>query len=64
VRGGFANGHLCDVSKAHYITSPDWQAGFTTIEFDWSANVFTVVPHLIVRGRHRFNGKTYGAATA
>jgi UDP-2,3-diacylglucosamine pyrophosphatase LpxH len=60
IRGAFANGHLCDVSKADYITNPDWQQGFSTIEFDWSAGIFSVTPHLIVRGCHRWNGKTYG----
>jgi predicted phosphodiesterase len=60
-RGGYANGHLCDVAQAQWITNPDWQQGFTTVEHDWSANLFTVQPHLIWSGRHRWGGKTYGA---
>jgi UDP-2,3-diacylglucosamine pyrophosphatase LpxH len=59
VRGGFANGHLCDVSQARYITSPDWQAGLSLIDFDWSLNIFKVHPQMIVRNATIFNGKTY-----
>ena len=60
-RAGFANGHLSDVAQAHYITAPDWQQGFTTIDYDWSTGVFSVTPRLIVKGRLRWGGTTYGA---
>jgi predicted phosphodiesterase len=61
VRAGFANGHLCDVTQARYITFPDWQSGFSTIDYDWSVGVFSVTPHLIVRNNLRWGGVTYSA---
>jgi predicted phosphodiesterase len=61
IRGGFANGHLCDVAQAKYITSPDWQSGFSTIDYDWSLGIFSVTPHLIVRGALRWGGVTYAS---
>lgn len=61
IRGGFANGHLCDVSEAKYITSPDWQMGWTSIDFDWSIGVFSVAPHLIVKNAMRWGNITYHA---
>jgi predicted phosphodiesterase len=60
VRAGFANGHLCDVAKAHYITNPDWQQGISTIDYDWSADIFTVHQYLIFGGKLRRNGATLG----
>jgi predicted phosphodiesterase len=59
VRAGFSNGHLSDVKQARYITDPDWQSGFSAIEYDWSTGVFAVGQHLIVNGACRFRGKTY-----
>jgi transposase-like protein len=61
VRGGWANGHLCDVSQAHYITSPEWHSGFSTIDYDWDLQIFSVTPHLIVRNALRWGSKTYVA---
>jgi predicted phosphodiesterase len=63
-RAGWANGHMCDVDQAEYITSPDWQGGFSTIDYDWSLGVFSVTPHLIVRNILRWGNKTYQAASA
>lgn len=63
VRGGFANGHLCDVEEAKYIASPDWQAGVSTIDYDWSNGIFSVHQHMIIGGATRWNGKTYRDAS-
>ena len=59
VRAGFANGHLSDVREAKYITSPDWQSGFSTICFGSSQDIFAVQQHLIVEGRFVVDGKEY-----
>jgi hypothetical protein len=59
IRAGFASGHLSDPDEARYLASPDWQQGFTTIDFDHEAGLFSVTPHLIIEGRTRWNGKTY-----
>lgn len=59
VRGGYAIGHLSNVNEAKYITSPDWQSGFATIDFDWSAGVFAVSPHMIIRDVLRWGGHSY-----
>ena len=65
VRGGFANGHLSDVSRAHYITNPDWQQSVTLIEFNWSMTTFAVTPVLFINGAAIWRGTTYhGDATS
>lgn len=57
----FTVGHMGDVTKAaDYITSPDWQQGFATVEFDHDAEWFGVHLHRVVSGRFRYAGKTYG----
>lgn len=61
VRAGFASGHLCDVEQAKYISNPDWQQGVSTIDYDWSADLFSVRQHLIVNGRLRWGGQSYPA---
>lgn len=61
IRGGFANACLCDIEQADWITSPDWQEGFSTIDFDWSRSIFSVTPHLIVKGALRWGSLTYAA---
>lgn len=58
VRGGFANGHLSDVKEAKYITSPDWQSGFTTIAS--VGDKFAVQQRLIIDGRLITDEKIYG----
>jgi hypothetical protein len=61
IRGGYANGHLSEVTEAKYIQSPDWQEGITTIDFDWSLGIFSVTPHMIVKKAILWNGRTYAA---
>lgn len=64
IRAGFANACLCDIEQADWITSPDWQEGFSTLDFDWSLGIFSVAPHLIVKQALRWGGKTYSASAA
>jgi predicted phosphodiesterase len=57
VRGGFANGHLSDEKQAKYISSPDWQKGFTTIEH--AQGLFAVKQHLVINGQLLTDGILY-----
>jgi len=59
IRGGFANGHLSDVSRVtSWVTCPDWQEGFSTISLCEDGG-FAVQPRLIVNGRLIVEGKEY-----
>lgn len=59
VRGGFANGHLSDVSRVtSWVTCPDWQEGFSTISLCEDGG-FAVQPRLIVNHRLIVEGKEY-----
>lgn len=59
VRGGFANGHLSDVSRVtSWVTCPDWQEGFSTISLCEDGG-FAVQPRLIVNSRLIVEGKEY-----
>ena len=61
-RGGFANGHLCNVDEALYISCPDWQQSFSTIDYCWEGGespVFNVDQHLIVNGATVWGGKVF-----
>jgi hypothetical protein len=48
-----------EFAKPNFSNVASEPAGFSTIEFDWSLGILSVTPHLIVRGSHRWNGKTY-----
>lgn len=59
IRGGFANGHLSDVSRVtSWVTCPDWQEGFSTISLCEDGN-FAVQQRLIVNGRLITEGREY-----
>jgi len=59
VRGGFANGHLSDVSRVtSWVTCPDWQEGFSTISLCEDGG-FAVQQRLVVNGRLIAEGKEY-----
>ena len=61
VRGAFAVGHMANVSTlADYCPVNDWVQGFCSVDFDHKRNLFSVSNHIIVNGRFRFGGKTYG----
>lgn len=50
VRGSFTNGHLSDVSKVtSWVTCPDWQLGFSTIEMG-ASGLYAIRQHLIQNG--------------
>lgn len=59
VRAGFSNGHLSDVAQATYVRCPNWQSGFTTVEYGQDQKVFGVQQHLIVHGRFVADGKEW-----
>ena len=59
VRGGFANGHLSDVSRVtSWVTCPDWQEGFSTISLCEDGG-FAVQQRLVMSGRLIAEGKEY-----
>ncbi len=59
VRGGFANGHLSDVSRVtSWVTCPDWQEGFSTISLCEDGG-FAVQQRLVMHGRLIAEGKEY-----
>lgn len=58
-RAGFVNGHLSDMKQVKYITSPNWQSGFSTIEMAADGHLFRVDQHIIVNGRMVAGGKEY-----
>lgn len=59
IRGGFANGHLSDVSRVtSWVTCPDWQEGLSTISLCEDGG-FAVQQRLIVNGRLITEGKEY-----
>lgn len=59
VRGGFANGHLSDVSRVtSWVTCPDWQEGFSTISLCENGG-FAVQQRLVMNGRLIAEGKEY-----
>jgi predicted phosphodiesterase len=60
IRAGFSTGHLSDESKMDYCRCPDWTTGFASVDIDNESGIFDVRQHLIIGGRFRFNGKTYG----
>lgn len=56
-----AQGHSSDVKKQRYIYEPNWQHGFTAIEF-WTRGGrprFTAHPIVVVAGRFSWGGKVY-----
>lgn len=59
-RVGFGNGHLSDVLRAEYVTTPNWQTGFSTIEYSPEEGIFAVQQHLIINGQLVFRGRIYG----
>ena len=60
----YENGHLSDVSKAEYVTDPDWQQGFSVIQV-MEDGVFNVdqIKVLEIGGRKQFiyGGERYRA---
>lgn len=59
VRGGFANGHLSDVSRVtSWVTCPDWQEGLSTISLCEDGG-FAVQQRLVMHGRLIAEGKEY-----
>lgn len=59
VRGGFANGHLSDVSRVtSWITCPDWQQSITTVSLCEDGG-FAVQQRLFVNSRLITEGKEY-----
>ena len=62
-RGGFALGHLADPKKmADFCPVNEWTQGFGVVEFDHDPAhaLFHVEQLVIVNGRFRRNGVTYG----
>lgn len=51
------NGHLSDMRQVKYITSPNWQSGFSTIEMAADGHLFRVDQHIIVNGRMVAGGR-------
>ena len=58
-RAGFVNGHLSDIRQVKYITSPNWQSGFSTIEMAADGHLFRVDQHIIVDGRMVADGREW-----
>ena len=58
-RAGFVNGHLSDMKQVKYITSPNWQSGFSTIEMAADGHLFRVDQHIIVDGRMVADGREW-----
>jgi len=58
-RAGFGNGHMTSVPSHTYIRTPDWQTGFSTIEYDHGEGIFSVGQRLICNGALRADGRTY-----
>jgi predicted phosphodiesterase len=48
--GAWANGHLCDVSQARYVSNPDWQQSITLVEYTRDMEKFQVYQVLIHNG--------------
>ncbi len=59
VRGGLANGHLCEVAEARYVSNPDWQSGFSMVDFDWHLQIFNVNPVMLIKKSTIWRSKTY-----
>ena len=59
-------GHLSDVAKQRYASEPNWQQGFSVIEFYTEAGRLRFTPHLIpiVDGRFSFAGRVYDGRRA
>lgn len=47
VNACFSNGHLSDLAQARYITAPNWQTGFSLIEYSSSMESYAVQQVLI-----------------
>lgn len=60
VSAAFANGHLCDVAQARYITAADWQSGFTLVEYSPNMKSYSVQQVLLVDGTAVWRGEFYG----
>lgn len=59
---GYTSGWLGDAAKAaDYITLPDWRVGFVTADYDHADGVREVRQPLIVGGKLRYDGVTYGS---
>jgi hypothetical protein len=55
------SGHLSDTRRQLYVSEPDWQTGFTILEYWTEAGKQRYTPHVvpIVDGAFRFAGKVY-----
>lgn len=60
--GAYEQGHGSIVSEQTYVTEPNWQPGFTWVEFwrdDRGKSRFSVHPILFIDGRFSWNGRVY-----
>ena len=62
LHGAYEQGHGSIVAEQTYTSEPNWQPGFTWIEFwkdDYGKSRFSVHPILIIDGRFSWNGRVY-----
>lgn len=59
VKGAYKNGHLSDVSKARYVTAPNWQESISLIEYDTKQVYYRVNQVLLHKDKGMYNGKLY-----
>lgn len=62
IRAAFATGCMCVPASMDYITMPNWQNGFRTIEFKWPDGIFAMRSHLIINGQTLYEGECHGRA--
>jgi hypothetical protein len=62
IHGAYQQGHGSIVSEQTYVTEPNWQSGFTYVEFwkdDHGKSRFSIHPILFIDGRFSWNGRVY-----
>lgn len=59
IRGCFSNGFLGDERPSSYVGFPNWQPGFTRVEFSADQKLFRVEPVIIINQRLVIDGKEY-----
>lgn len=62
IHGAYQQGHGSIVSEQTYVTEPNWQPGFSFIEFwkdDHGKSRFSVHEMLFIDGRFSWNGRVY-----
>lgn len=59
VNACFSNGHLSDPAQARYITCPNWQTGFSIVEYSKDMQSYAVQQILINKDCTVWRGKTF-----